>query len=182
MGASKTTVKEVWEDIPKYEGYYQISNMGRIKSVSRTIVDKNGIARTYKDRILCPRWQNGYRMAVLSKENIAVPIFIHRIVAKVFLGEPEKSGLVVNHKNSIRSDNRVENLEWCTQGENIRHARAADRYPKNPRSKAIVCSNGCTYESITSAAKLLGIRRSNLQLVLRGKRKHVCGLSFWFAD
>lgn len=176
-------MNEQWEWVPGYEGYYQVSNMGRVKSVGRIVYDKSGRTRKLKGRILKPRTQrNGYKLAVLSRDNKIENMLVHRLVATVFIGKHSQEMQYVNHKNFNRADNRAQNLEWCTQKENIQHARINGRFPKDKRCKAVVCSNGETYESIGSAAKTLGINRANLQMVLKGQRKHVSGLEFRFAE
>jgi hypothetical protein len=101
--------KEIWKDVPNYEGHYQVSNLGRVKSL------KSG-----KDKILKPKGNGrGYLQVGLRKEGERKFFLIHRLVMLLFVGE---SDLEVNHKNGIKADNRLENLEYCTRSENMTHA------------------------------------------------------------
>ncbi len=104
--------EEEWKDIIGYEGKYQVSNLGRIKSLCRVVQRKNGHIQTINERILKPTISNkGYYMVSLDGKTYTV----HRLEALAFLG---KSKLTVNHINGIKTDNRIENLEFVTHKEN----------------------------------------------------------------
>lgn len=105
--------EEIWKDIPGFELYYQISNQGRIRRL-----DENGKAL----RILSTPKVNGYPAAILCIDGIRSQVRAHRLVMLAFKGECPP-GFFVNHKNGIRHDNRLENLEYCTPAENMRHAK-----------------------------------------------------------
>lgn len=113
--------EEIWKDVVGYEGTYQISNTGRLKSLTRAIprqgrtFTKQGIF--YKP---CPD-KDGYLNSQLSLNGSYKRLSIHRIVALAFLPNPENKPFI-NHINCIVSDNRVENLEWVTPKENTAHA------------------------------------------------------------
>ena len=98
--------KEIWKDIEGYEGLYQISNLGRIKS------SYNG-----KEKILKPFDNHGYFRIQLYKNGVRKKETIHRLVAKAFIPNPENKPYI-DHINTIRTDNRVENLRWVTHEEN----------------------------------------------------------------
>lgn len=101
---------EIWTDIKGFEGKYQISNFGNVKSLSRTIIRKNGKKQTFKSRILKPCKNNkGYYLVSLDGKLYT----IHRLVVENFM-----NNLVVNHKNGIKTDNRIENLELISQKDN----------------------------------------------------------------
>ena len=109
----KTTIKEIWKDIEGYEGLYQVSNMGRIKSLSRK--------QSLKERILKPgNGTGGYQIVKLCNGNIKTKR-VHRLVGKEFIPNPENKPQI-NHKWGNKLDNRACALEWCTQIENINHA------------------------------------------------------------
>lgn len=111
--------KEIWRDIKGYEGIYQASSLGRIRSLDRTITVHRGKSykANIKGTILKPAVNGrGYLIVVLSGKTLTV----HKIIAKTFLKENYKN-LEINHKNEIKTDNRVENLEYVTRKENCNY-------------------------------------------------------------
>lgn len=105
---------EVYKDIPGYEGLYQVSNLGNVKSLPR---------KKCKGRVLKPYSpEYGYQHVMLSKNGIQKCYKVHRLVAEIFVENPDGK-MEVNHINAIKSDNRAVNLEWCTALENYNHAR-----------------------------------------------------------
>jgi hypothetical protein len=113
---------EVWRDIQEYEGLYQVSNHGRVRSLDRFVGYRGGRLRKQMGRILSPGIHpQGYLRVSLQKQATVKQVFVHRLVAAAFL-KADKSLPVVNHINAIPNDNRVSNLEWCTQSHNVRHA------------------------------------------------------------
>lgn len=109
-----TEQKEIWRDIKGYEGLYQVSNLGNVKSLTYKNTKQIRNRRPYKNK-------NGYLRVELSKNGKKKKVSIHRLVAQAFIlntdNKPE-----VNHKNGIKADNRADNLEWVEPKENIRHA------------------------------------------------------------
>jgi hypothetical protein len=112
--------EEVWKDIDGYEGLYQVSNLGRVKSLPRFVRNKSSHFFT-KEKILKPSNTKGYSYVSIRKDNIANQCKIHRLVCLAFLPNPENKR-TVNHINGIRSDNRLCNLEWATDSENLKHS------------------------------------------------------------
>lgn len=107
-------MEEYWKDIEGYEGLYKVSNLGRVKSLSRYHWNGSGWCKS-KDRILKPRIDKNkktYYSVQLVKGGHKNGIRIHRIVAKTFIPNPNNYPMV-NHKNENKLDNRIENLEWC---------------------------------------------------------------------
>lgn len=102
---------ELWKPIPGYEGLYEVSDYGRVKSL-----------RSNRIMTAAPnRKENGYYRVTLSKNGISTKQYVHRLVVKAFLEDPIDDTYEVNHKNKITSDNRLCNLEWVTHKDNIKH-------------------------------------------------------------
>jgi hypothetical protein len=122
---------EIWKPIKNYEGLYEISNLGRVKSLDRFI--KHNLSDKFiKGKILKP-WDNshGYLQVKLFKNGFAKMPKVHRLVADAFLYKLDYQDQV-NHKNSIRSDNRLENLEWVSNRENCSHKTIDNNINKLP--------------------------------------------------
>lgn len=119
-------MSEVWKDIEGYEGIYQVSNLGRIRSLDRMIHGAYGRTRFSKGKIIkCHITRNGYINVILRKRNFLV----HRIVAKTFLPNPENK-TVVDHIDTVKSNNNVDNLRWVTTSENISNPITKNRMDK----------------------------------------------------
>ena len=119
---------EIWEDVEGYEGYYQVSNLGRVKSLARTIVRSDGVLWPVKEKILVTSFStDGYKLCKLCRAGKYKIVGVHILVAKAFIPNPDNlpEG---NHKNFVRTDNVVTNLEWSTHGDNVRYSIAAGRH------------------------------------------------------
>jgi len=125
-------MEEIWKDIPDYEGMYQVSNLGNVKSLTRIITRKNKTTALVKGKKLKTPLNNvGYFHVIISKNHKQKIITIHQLVAIVFLNhKPDGYNLVINHKNFIRTDNRVENLEITTprDNSNAKHLKSTSKY------------------------------------------------------
>jgi len=115
--------KEIWKDIKDYEGMYQVSNLGRIKTLERIVkYDTPPYSHTVHMKIKkISKKNNGYMIVGLWKDNKGKNFHIHRLVANAFIDNPENKA-TVNHIDSDKTNNCVTNLEWNTQSENNKHA------------------------------------------------------------
>lgn len=115
-------VKEEWRPVVGYFGFYEVSNLGKVRSLDRTCINRLGKVRKLKGITLSPACNgSGYLFVGLRNHAVGKQISVHRLVCRAFNGS--SNGLPnVNHKNGIKSDNRASNLEWCTRSHNIQHA------------------------------------------------------------
>lgn len=126
--------KEIWKDIEDYEGYYQISNLGRVKSLQREVNNRWGGISVRKERILTIT-NNGkigkrrYVTVILWKEHKFKTFLLHRLLGIHFIPNPENYP-VLNHKDHNSFNNSLDNLEWTTQSQNVQHAFDAGRCEK----------------------------------------------------
>jgi hypothetical protein len=111
---------EVWRDVIGYEGLYQVSNLGRVKSLDR-MVSWRGVERPLKGKILEPNMIYGYCNVRLYSNGMAKNKKVHRLVAQAFIPNQENKP-TVNHKFGVTNDNRVEMLEWATRKEQVDHS------------------------------------------------------------
>ena len=122
--------EEVWRDITGYEGYYQVSSEGRVKSLERKLPHWRGGEQIKKERILNPGIdRDGYLKLNLCAGGKTRTFFVHRLVCQAFHENPENKPQV-NHINEIKTDNRASNLEWCTCKQNINHGSRNERVAK----------------------------------------------------
>lgn len=159
---------EIWKDVIGYEGLYQVSNLGRVKSLvfSREKYlspGKNVIHTKYGDAV--------YLFVPLSKNGVRKNGGIHRLVAQAFIPNPENKR-EVNHKDGNPSNNRVENLEWCTHRENILHSVRVLGHSHiigHTPYKIRCVETGEIFESVRKAAEATGISRDRIKTQLAGK-------------
>lgn len=112
-------MEEVWKDIPGYEGFYQASNLGKIKSLDRNVKVKNGTWHRKGSEMKIRLDRGGYERVCLSKNSKSNLRLVHRLVLAAFNGV---SDMTVNHIDGIKTNNKLENLEYCTSKENTNHA------------------------------------------------------------
>lgn len=152
--------KEEWREIEGYEGLYSVSNMGRVRN------DK-------KELILQPRNLNGYQRVALYKDKKPTDYFIHRLVAEAFILNPDNKPQI-NHRNEMKNDNRVENLEFCTPKENSNHGTRTERIAQ-ANKKAIILKREYTeiiFDSVADCAEFFGIRGSSMSWALKNKTEY----------
>jgi len=110
---------EIWKDIPNYVGAYQVSNLGNVKSLSRPIIQRY-IQYISKEKLLTPKVNSGGYLWVKLYGTGKKSFAVHVLVALAFLGERDSLN-VVNHKDGNKLNNHIDNLEYCSQRENIHH-------------------------------------------------------------
>ena len=169
--------KEIWKDVPSYEGRYQISNLGNVKSIER----KDSLGRIVKEKIRAFKYcKNGYHKMTLNGAAGKRTETVHRLVLLAFKGY---SKLEVNHINGVKTDNRLENLEYCSHSLNMMHAHLTglidNRGEKNGRSKLTrACAERIKYghQGMTqqAIAKIYGVSIAQVSMIRSGKYwKHI---------
>lgn len=176
---------EEWKDIEGYEGLYQVSNLGRVRSLDHYA--SNGRTMIlYRGKVLSQNLgTNGYYSVQLCKNNIPKRREIHRLVAETFLKRTSGKD-IVNHKDEVKTNNHVDNLEWCTPTYNTNYGDAiskrSERMKGRPNKKKWVkvrCNEtGVYYESVKHAAEATGVHRSAISMVLNGKRVKAGGYTW----
>ena len=112
----------IFKDIIGYEGIYQISNTGIVKSLDRKIQTKNGAIRFLKGKILKQSLNTyGYKTVLLCTNGISKNKLVHRLIADIFI-ENKDNKICINHKDGVKTNNNICNLEWVTHSENLKHA------------------------------------------------------------
>ncbi len=165
-------MREIWKDIDGYENLYKISNLGNVKRIK-----KNG------DYILKPKYDNRkYCRVILSKEGITRTFLVHRLVALAFIDNPLKKPYI-NHKNEITYDNRVENLEWCTNSENLKYKDCLKNGKRNSEGKKVfqLSLKGdwiATYRSLADASEITNLSRETIRACCCHRCK-TCGGYKW---
>lgn len=171
-------MSEIWKSIEGYEGYYEVSNYGRVRSVDRTLTYSNGYLAKHKGRILKGETdKKGYKRVRLSKNDKTKKFQVHRLVAMAFIPNPENKKFV-NHIDENSSNNRLDNLEWVTGSENMRHGTIQQRLA-DKKKKPIKCLNdGKEFGSVNEASEYYGIERRLISGVLSGQKKTTYGRKF----
>lgn len=183
-------MQKEWEPIISYEGLYEINGIGECKSLGKSWKIKEGHVVNAKTRILKGGRNNKYVVYTLYKNRIGVRFFAHRLVASAFIPNPDNKKFV-NHKNGNRSDNRIDNLEWCTSSENELHSYRVlgkthsttwkENFPKKMR-KVMCINTNKIFNSITEAAEIMHLHRRCVNRVAAGERKHTQGYNFKFIN
>jgi NUMOD4 motif/HNH endonuclease len=179
--------REQFRDIKGYEGMYQVSNFGRVKSLRRTYTNSRGQVREIPEKILKQKKNRcGYMVCSLSNMGDLREFTIHKLVATAFIFK-EDGKVEVNHKDGNKTNNNTSNLEWVTKSENTLHAIKhnlsgfRDHIFENLRKinaeityKKVYFSKGnefIVFDSISSASNMLGLKRDNITRAIRKKQK-----------
>lgn len=167
-------MKEIWKDIPGYEGLYQVSNLGKVKS----LYNYRGIGNLLK-----PKLKNNYYQVGLRKNNIRKWVSIHRLVAKTFISNPNNLPQV-NHKDENKLNNNADNLEWCSALYNNIYGNRISKV-KEKLEKPIIQydTEGNVikkWNSLKEASETLNISKGNISCCLNGKYKQTHNFMFKF--
>ena len=180
-------MREEWRPVVGYEGLYEVSNTGNVKSLERTVWDSvRGYYRTIPERILkVGKTTNGYLHVQLYKDGKGKWYLVHRLVAVAFIGNPNNL-LVINHKNEIKSDNRVSNLEWCSHSYNNSYNDKGKKIGEK-NSKPVIGINKVSnlileFSSAHEAERKLGINNSSIIKCCKGKAKSAGNFYWYYAD
>ena len=176
------TENEVWKAYPEFD-WIQASNRGGYRTIDRVITCKDGKKRTVKGHDLTPRrMKNGYMQLFFKVNGKTIFRLAHRVTAETFI--PNHDNLPqVNHKNCIRDDNRVENLEWCTASYNRRYTEkygvSATECQGHPLF-AVVLKTGevLHFRSQCEASRELGVAQRDIQKIFKGKLQQAGGYYF----
>ena len=199
---------EIWKDIEGYEGLYQISNMGRVKSVERMKWCGKGYYKTPERILKARKTKNGYLLVNLWKDGKIKSYYIHRLVAQAFLDNPDNLP-EVNHIDQDKTNNKVENLEFCDRSYNVNYGtrnrkvaeklrgrkqseesnkKRAEKLTNNPKiSKPVIAIDKRTgliveFLSAHEAERVLGISQSNITKCCKGKKKSIGGFYWMYAN
>lgn len=163
---------ERWVPISGFDGYYEVSNLGRVKSLERTIIRANNRKQSFSERIITPIKNNTNRMRVnLYKDGKYNRVFVHRVVALAFIGE--SNGLQVNHKDGNPINNKADNLEYVNQHGNIHHAfeNGLMKYKLSVSDENNIVSKFERGQSVSSLAVDYKISRRQIKRIIDGTRK-----------
>lgn len=187
-------MEEIWKDIKGYEGFYQVSNLGHVRSLDRTFVNAAGRTRYYKGKVLALKGEPYYNVA-LAKQQKCLTRRIHRLVAEAFIPNPDNLPCI-DHIDCNKKNNRVDNLRWCSYAENTRYASENGLIHPKPyellsheakesmvadKRRAVIRDDGEIYPSITAAAEALGVTRPAVGHVLTGLSETCKGHTFRYA-
>ena len=178
-------MKEIWKTINEYPNY-QVSNTGKVKSIERKVKKWNGY-RTVRERILNPINNKGYQQVTLCRDGKIKPMLVHRLVVQAFLPNPYNLP-EVNHLDEDKTNNNVENLEWCTREYNNNYGTHNERIAKSNTnniklSKKVLCIETNTiYHSTIEVERQFGFANQNIGACCNGKLKSAYGFHWKYVD
>ncbi|MES3017905.1 MAG: NUMOD4 domain-containing protein [Bacteroidota bacterium] len=175
-------MEEIWKDISGYQGLYQVSNTGKVKSLERITTFWNNYKveckRAEPEKLMQPSKKQRYELISIQKLGIKKSFMVHRLVASHFLLNPQNKPYI-NHKDGNGKNNNADNLEWCTASENMKHAWATGLQPLRPREKYInnlikhsyvQCTCTGTIYTTNDAAKIISVSNAHLLRMVYGTR------------
>ena len=181
-------IEEIWKPVVGYEGIYEVSSLGRVKSCERTIIRSNGREINFPDKIMKPSINHkGYEIIDLRNKGNRQGGFVHRLVGKAFIDNPLNKEQI-NHKNGNKTDNRVQNLEWVTNQENMAHSYKSlgrtNKEASESRKRVVEqlsddLSVISVFSSIQEAFDKTGI--NNISAVCRGIRPNAGGYKWRYS-
>lgn len=163
---------EIWKDIEDYPGY-QVSNLGRVRTYNKiTFTEKHG-ERHWQDRILKQKLTkfNMYRVELWNDKGHKT-ISVHRLVAVAFLGKPSDEKMTVNHKDGNRKNNCVENLEWLSLADNIRHG-FHNGFFSSAKPIILIDGSGNEYSFYSKSEACRFLNRSNSYITIQIKNNRI---------
>ena len=173
---------EVWKSVVGFEDSYQVSDLGRVRSVDRLVFKTNGRQQFFKGRVLSlTKNACGYPQMILHTNGKPRSVRVHRLIALAFIPNPENKP-DVNHKDGVKTNNVLANLEWSTTSENVKHAydngltriqhrKGTDSHrakltPELIRKAKTMRENGATFVEI---GKIVGVDESSIRHAISGK-------------
>lgn len=170
-------MEEIWKPIKGYEGLYEVSNLGNVRSLDHITIQKTKgnvtVHRLNKGRMLkCGRDKDNYCQVSLCKDGKAVGKKVHRLVAEQFIPKIDGKNCI-NHIDCDRRNNRVDNLEWCTPSENVKHEYKCGRVPNRAKRVTQYDNQGRVikhWETIKEIEKTLKIFSASVSRVCKQKR------------
>ena len=168
---------EIWKAVKGYEGLYEVSNIGTVRSVDRMVKHSKGGFRLYKGSILTPTLNaDGYETVHLSKFNVSGTKRVNRLVAEAFIPNPNNLP-TVNHKDENKLNNSVENLEWMSVSDNVKYSVCKPINQMNINGEFIR-----TWKSASEVNKELNFNTSNILRCCKGLRKSAHGYKWCYVD
>lgn len=171
--------KEIWKPVKEYEGIYEVSNYGRVRSIGSKHYVNKGTGGFYRFRKGCifkiQNASNGYKQVVLSKNGEHRIYRVHRLVAEAFIPNPLRLP-EVNHKDEDRTNNNVDNLEWCTHQYNNSYGNKPARGSKNPMARLTneqvkeIRKRRAAGELLRTIAEDYGISLNHVGNIVNGRR------------
>lgn len=176
-------MQEIWKDISGYEGFYQVSNLGRVKSLERNVNIKSSSKKLFpvKEKILTPSKNTRYCYVILRKNKMGHRHSVHRLVAETFIPNPFNLP-EVNHKDENKRNNNVSNLEWCTPKYNANYGTSRNRLAMQasiPIAQFSLSGHFINqYQSALEAESITGTKRANICKCCKGNRHSAGGYSW----